>query len=109
PLVTSLITFAPTAANGAQNLPNDPTTGTAVVTVQRLLRNGCDRIANGLTGGLTLPSGQSLGPRCFPENYFIANPQLNSAIYTQNLGRTNYQSFETQVRWRPTTGINIDT
>jgi hypothetical protein len=107
-VVASLISFAPTAANLAQNLPIDPTTGTTVVTTQRLLRNGCDRIANNVTAGFTLPTGQAINPRCFPENFLIANPQLNSAIYTKNLGRTNYQSFETQVRWRATTGINLD-
>jgi hypothetical protein len=107
-VVASLISFAPTAANGPQTLPIDPTTGATVITTQRLLRNGCDRIANNLSGGFTAPNGQVINPRCFPENYLIANPQLNSAIYTKNLGRTNYQSFETQVRWRAGSAINLD-
>jgi hypothetical protein len=110
-VVKSLITFAPTAANGVQALPVDPTTGVTVITSQRLLRNGCDRLANGLTGGLTLANGQGINPRCFPENYFSANPQLatGAALYATNLGHTNYQSFETQVRWRATNGITLDT
>src|SRR5215831_17197702 len=118
-VVNSLITFSPTVGlgstgttgNGAQALPNDPTTGITVLTSQRLLRNGCDRIANGLTTGLTLPNGQTISPRCFPENYFVANPQLanGAAIYATNLGHTNYQSFETELKWRsPEKGINID-
>jgi hypothetical protein len=112
-VVNSLITFVPsvgTAGNGAQALPIDPTTGATVVTSQRLLRNGCDRIANGQTQGMTLPNGQAVNPRCFPENYFVANPQLASgaAIYATNLGHTNYQSFETEVKWRALNGINID-
>jgi hypothetical protein len=110
-VVKSLITFAPTAANGAQALPIDPSTGVTVLTAQRLLRNGCDRIANSLTTGLTLPNGQAIGPRCFSENYFSANPQLatGAAVYATNLGHTNYQSFETQIHWRPTTGVTLDT
>ncbi len=75
-----------------------------------MLRNGCDRIANGLTSGFTLGNGQAINPRCFPENYFVANPQLASgaALYATNLGHTNYQSFETQVRWRASNSITLD-
>ena len=114
-VVNSLITFVPSAgtaatANGAQALPIDPTTGATVLTAQRLLRNGCDRIANGLTSGFTLGNGQAINPRCFPENFFVANPQLASgaALYATNLGHTNYQSFETQVRWRASNTITLD-
>jgi carboxypeptidase family protein/TonB-dependent receptor-like protein len=108
-LVTSLITFAPTAANLIQTLPIDPATGAVPTTSQRLVRNGCDRIANGLIQGFTV-GGQTINPRCFPENYFLANPQLSNgaAIYAGNFGHTNYQSFETQVRWRAGNNINVD-
>ena len=35
----------------------------------RILRNGCDRLANNLT---------NIATRCFPEDYFFANPQLGA-------------------------------
>jgi hypothetical protein len=61
-------------AVGIQPLPIDPLTGTTLQTAQRALRNGCDRLANNLTqtfvDGTT---GQTIGPRCFSENYFTAN------------------------------------
>src|SRR5207249_5177737 len=40
-------------------------------------------------------------------NYMIANPQLTTANYAKNLGRTNYQSFETQFTLRPTMGMSV--
>jgi hypothetical protein len=48
-IATSLISLAPTAAQGVQALPNDPNTGAALTGVgsMRTLRNGCDRLANG--------------------------------------------------------------
>src|SRR5437867_3031717 len=45
--------------------------------------------------------------RCFPENYLLANPQLNSAIYNANLGRNNYHSLQTQFTMRPWQGISF--
>ena len=39
----------------------------------RILRNGCDRLANGMT---------NIPTRCFPEDYFYANPQFNNGIGT---------------------------
>ena len=78
---------------------------------QRVLRNGCDRIANGLydssaaavyptvnpvagpTGFNVVRTG-NIPTRCFPENYLIANPQLNNATYNANLGRNNFHSLQ---------------
>jgi hypothetical protein len=62
----------------------DPATGAAFTTSQRVLRNGCNRLANGLTGGFTTPDGTAITPRCFPENFIIANPQNASSIYASN-------------------------
>src|SRR5205085_4009031 len=73
---------------------------------QRLLRNGSDRIANGLTTGFTA-GATTIAPRCFPENYMIANPQLTTANYAKNFGRSNYQSFETTYTLRPTMGMSV--
>jgi hypothetical protein len=64
---------------------------------QRVLRNGCDRIANGYydpsagavypsvnpiagtvaQGGFNVVTAGNIPTRCFPENYLVANPQLN--------------------------------
>jgi hypothetical protein len=107
---TLLGTNPTTGTGGAQPLPNngiDPATGLPLIVSQRILRNGCDRIANGLTTGFTTPNGTAITPRCFPENYFIANPQLSGAIYASNYGHTNYQELETQVTLRPTHGMSV--
>ena len=62
-----------------------------------ILHNGCDRLAAGLTTPTT---------RCFPENYLIANPQLNAATYNANLGRSNYHAMQVGVTLRPTHGFS---
>jgi hypothetical protein len=93
---------------GLQTLPNDPSTGLVLTTSQRVLRNGCDRLANGLTGGFTDPNtGNQVIPRCFPENYLIANPQLQTAEYAENLGYTSYHALEAQFTMRPTYGSTL--
>jgi hypothetical protein len=107
-VVTSLLnTTITTGAGGAQALPIDPTTGIAYSgAAQRILRNGCDRIANGLTAGFAIPGG-SVTPRCFPENYILANPQLTQAVYATNYGKTNYQSGQLQFTARPIQGVSV--
>lgn len=105
-VVTSLLGL--NTAVGLQSLPIDPQTGATLQTNQRALRNGCDRIANGLTGGFTDPNtGLAVGPRCFPENFLIANPQFNSAVYATNLGYSDYNSLEVQFTMRPTHGLSF--
>ncbi len=103
-VVNSLIALAPTTGQGAQALPIDPSTGTAVAAAQTALRNGCDRIANGL---MNTYAAQGIISRCFPENYFVANPQLTTATYDTNLGHTNYQSLQVQSTIRASQGISF--
>jgi len=95
--------------NGIAGLQSagQPNNATGVV-----VRNGCNRIANGVTGvtgtgtqaGVTVPNVQT---RCLPENYLISNPQLNGATYTGNLGHQNYHSLQTQIQMRPVQGISF--
>ena len=93
---------------GLQALPIDPATGVALNTGQHALRNGCNRIANGQLGGLVDPAtGQTILPRCFPENYFVANPQWSTALYSTNLGYSNYNSLEVQLTMRPIHGFSM--
>jgi hypothetical protein len=94
---------------GAQSLPVDPNTGATLATSQRALRNGCDRIANGLTTGFTDPSnGAAIGPRCFAENYLTANSQWGAgSIYATNLGYSNYNSVEATLTMRPIHGLSL--
>jgi hypothetical protein len=93
---------------GLQPLPIDPATGQALVTGQHALRNGCNRIANGMTGGFVDPAtGQTILPRCFPENYFQTNPQWTTALYSTNLGYSNYNSVEIQLTMRPIHGFSM--
>jgi hypothetical protein len=70
----------------------------------RLLRNGCDRIASGVT---TVQSvGGTLPIRCFAENYITMNPQLSTPTFIQNSGSSNYHSLQAQVTLRPTHGFS---
>jgi hypothetical protein len=87
-----------TVTSGAANH-----TGIGVTPASRLIRNGCDRIANGQStfNGIQL--------RCFPENYFIANPQLGTATYRVNSGSSNYHSLQAQFTLRPTQGFSVQT
>jgi len=94
---------------------------------QRVLRNGCDRIANGYydpslgaaypnvnpiagtaaQGGFNVVTAGNIPTRCFPENYLVANPQLNNATYAANLGRNNFHSMQVNVTMRPIHGISF--
>ena len=70
----------------------------------RILRNGCDRLANGQT---TVGPSISTPLRCFPENYLVANPQFDTATYNTNTGSSNYHSMQAQFTLRPTAGLNF--
>ena len=89
---------------------------------QRVSRNGCDRIGNGLYDPSAPASYPTVDPRaatfvnvtsgniptrCFPENYLIANPQLSSANFNANLGRNNFHSMEVQLSMRPFHGMSF--
>jgi len=82
---------------------------------RRLLRNGCDRIATLGSTNYVSPTGDVTPLRCFPENYFMANPQLQpatataGAFYRTNSGFTNYHSLEAQFTLRPTLGFSAQT
>jgi hypothetical protein len=74
---------------------------------------GCDRIA---TSGPTYGSpGNTFPLRCFPENYLVANPQLQVAgattggFYRTNSASANYHSMEAQFTLRPTEGFSAQT
>ena len=72
----------------------------------RILRNGCDRLGNNLT---------NIATRCFPEDYFYANPQFNNGAgfgaglpsYRANIGHNNYHSMQIQYTLRPTQGSSL--
>jgi len=73
-----------------------------------LLRNGCNRIANGVTTvGTGTSTVNNVHTRCFPENYLISNPQLNGASYLANVGSQNYHSLQVQVSLRPVQGMSF--
>jgi len=91
---------------------------------QRVLRNGCDRLANGLYNPTAAPDYPTVNPvagangfnvvtqgniptRCFPENYLIANPQLNNATFNGNFGKNNFHSLQVQLSMRPVHGFSF--
>lgn len=88
-----------TVQSGLQPLPR----GLSGVSA-RILRNGCDRLANGLT---------NIPARCFPEDYFYANPQFGTATgaasFRGNLNHNNYHSVQIQHTLRSTQGSNLQT
>jgi len=108
------------AGNGS-SLPADGATGglqtrpsvggvTAVVNSRRLLRNGCDRIANGLYNpAVAGNTTTNLPTRCFSENYFTQNPQVGAGTFITNGNSSNYHSLQTQVTLRPTYGLSWQT
>ncbi len=75
----------------------------------RVLRNGCDRLASGLYNPTLPASNTNIPTRCFPENYIVANPQLSTASYLANLGKSNYHSMQLQFTLRPVMGISFQT
>jgi hypothetical protein len=98
-LINSLANLS-TVQSGLQPMPP----GLSGVSA-RILRNGCDRLANGLT---------NIATRCFPEDYFYANPQFNngqagagSPVFRGNLSHNNYHSMQVQYTLRPTLGSNV--
>src|SRR5262249_57733364 len=105
-VVNNLLTAGATGTGGLRPLP--VIGGATLVTSQRALRNGCDRIADGLTGGFVNPdTGLTVLPRCFPENYLVANPQFSTANYASNLGWTDYNALEVQFTMRPVHGLSL--
>jgi hypothetical protein len=84
-----------TVQSGLQSLP----TGLTGVN-SRVLRNGCDRLANNQT---------NIATRCFPEDYFYTNPQLTTASYRANFAHNNYHSMQLQYTLRPTQGTSLQT
>jgi hypothetical protein len=92
------------AGTGAGTLLASPT-GFAGVQ-GRLLRNGCDRLANGQT---TVGPNNPTPLRCFSENYIYAVPQLGTAAgagLQTNTASSNYHSLQSQVTLRPVHGFS---
>jgi hypothetical protein len=113
---TSAAPLAPTAPSGPTNLqqlPKDPATGATVTNVSgRILRNGCDRLANGFANigsgaGTALTNPLLTTPnRCFAENYISINPQMgNTTTYLASDGKSNYNSLQSQITIRPIQGV----
>ena len=107
-VANSLVTLNPGTAGGLQALPIDPATRVTLTGVsQRVLRNGCDRLANGLYDPSLPPSSTNIPTRCFPEDYFVSNPQFTTATYNANLGHSTYHSLQVQFTTRQIYGMNF--
>ena len=107
-VINSLANSSTVQGNTLQALP----TGVSGVSA-RILRNGCDRIANGLynpaaaSNPLLGASTANIPTTCFPEDYFIAAPQFSAATFHGNFGHNNYHSLQTQFTLRPTQGSSL--
>lgn len=73
----------------------------------RNLRNGCDRIANGLYNSSAAASPTNIPTQCFSEDYFAANSQLNAATYNANLGRSSHHQLQVQYTMRDNGGFSF--
>ena len=101
----STVTGTTPTTGGLQALPIAAGTGLAVTNVSgRVLRNGCDRLANGIA---TVGPAINLPNRCFPENYISLNPQMGgTTTYLASNGISNYNSIQSQVTLRPLQGVS---
>lgn len=90
------------AGTGYQALPAGLTGVSA-----RALRNGCDRIANGLYNPNSAASPTNIATRCFPEDYFIATPQFSTATFHGNFSHNNYHSLQAQYSLRAWAGVSF--
>ena len=98
---------AATVTSGAGALQALPAGMTGVS--GRVLRNGCDRIAAGLYNPALPASTTNIPTRCFPENYFVMNPQLGTTTYNANLAGSHYNSMQATLSARPLQGISFQT
>jgi hypothetical protein len=55
------------------------------------------------------PKGKYLEDNGFPVNFIKASPQFQSATIHENLGYSNYHSFQAQITLRPTHGFYFQT
>jgi hypothetical protein len=98
-----------------QDLPKDPSTSQPYTGVNgRVLRNGCDRLANniatiavaGASSGTPATNPLLSTPnRCFAENYISFSPQLGTTTYIDNTAHSSYNSVQGTITVRPTQGI----
>jgi len=109
--LNTLSATSSTTSGLLQPLPTDPATGAAYTGVSgRVLRNGCDRLANGIanigSGGTATTNPLSVtANRCFPENYITMSPQLGTTTYVDNTAHSTYHSIQGQATVRPVQGI----
>jgi len=100
--VANTLNTVSTGVLGLQNLPAGLTGVSG-----RVLRNGCDRLAVGLYNPASPASATNIATRCFPEDYIVTNPQLGTASYLSNFGKSNFHSMQTQITVRPTHGLSF--
>src|SRR5262249_59301058 len=109
-LMNSLVNLSTTSSTTTGLLQNAPRNadGSSIAGIgARVLRNGCDRMANGYQwvqqsspGGAPLVANPT-ALRCFPEDYFTTNPQFSGTCCTTdnvmlhtNIGRNNYNELQ---------------
>jgi hypothetical protein len=103
-VINALANLNTVTGTGLQPLPTGFTGANA-----RVLRNGCDRIANNLYNPAAAASATNIPTRCFPEDYFYANPQFGTAnpVYHANMAHNNFHSMQLQYTLRPTQGTSF--
>jgi hypothetical protein len=101
-VASSLNTLSLTGITGGESSPIATGVGGAV------LRNGCNRIADGkYNPALPANTTTNIPTRCFAEDYIVANPQLSTATYMANLAQSTYHSLQAQVSMRPIQGVSF--
>jgi len=121
--VINAIANLSTGAIGLQPVPSFPAGGVAPVVSAQILRNGCNRMANGLYNPANpynptaAASAANIPTRCFSEDYFYASPQFNNGngffvgapSYHGNMAHNNYHSMQIQHTLRPLQGTSFQT
>jgi hypothetical protein len=102
--------------------PAFPAGSVAPVVGAQVLRNGCNRMANGLYNPsapynpTASAATANIPTRCFPEDYFFASPQFGigpaflfvpQPSYHGNMAHNNYHSMQIQQTLRPTAGTSF--
>ncbi|HLH30470.1 MAG TPA: hypothetical protein VKY31_04665, partial [Terriglobia bacterium] len=62
---------------------------------------------SGGNGGSNIPSGYVVPAGLFPANWITANPQVSSANYYNNNGKSNYHSLQMQTTIRAAQGLTF--
>lgn len=102
--LTSALNVFNGVGTGASGTVNFGTAGERGTVLKRA--NLGFNVAGGNSGS-NIPSSYVLPAGLFPANWLQSNPQVASAFYETNTGKSNYNSLQLQTTIRATKGLNL--